>query len=129
MYSDISKRISESSRRNSFSASVFASSVLPTPEPPMKTKLPAGLFDPLSPTLSLLTAAQTRSIASSCPNTTEDISSFSPMSLSFSSCESIPQGIPVRRDTTLQSVSAFSVGKLSALTAARYASRSILPEI
>ena len=65
MYSLISTLIREDSVPNIASAKVLLSSVLPTPVGPKKRNEPIGLFGSLSPTLPLLIAFDTATIASS----------------------------------------------------------------
>jgi hypothetical protein len=69
IYSDISSRIILRSSSKSASASVRASSVLPTPVGPRKMKLPTGRFGSLIPLRALKTASATAFTASSCPIT------------------------------------------------------------
>ena len=69
MYSDISKRKMLSSLPKSTSASVRASSVLPTPVGPRKRKEPMGRFGSLRPARARRTAFETALTASSCPTT------------------------------------------------------------
>ena len=69
IYSDISSLIILFSSSNRLSASVFASSVLPTPVGPKNKNEPIGLLGSLIPALDLIIASVTLVTASSCPTT------------------------------------------------------------
>src|SRR5487761_1120440 len=76
MYSDMSIRIIVSSSPNRNSASVRASSVLPTPDGPRKMNEPVGRFGSLMPALARRIDLETATIASSWPTTRLCSSSF-----------------------------------------------------
>ena len=69
MYSDMSTRTIALRESNRNSASARASSVLPTPVGPKKTKVPMGRSGSLSPARLRRTAFDTEMTALSCPIT------------------------------------------------------------
>src|SRR5215208_389349 len=82
------------------SASVRASSVLPTPVGPKNRKEPIGRLGSESPALALRIASATAVTASSCPTTLSCSCSSRRMSRSRSSWVSWETGMPVARLTT-----------------------------
>ncbi|MNI74960.1 hypothetical protein D3C73_1310780 [compost metagenome] len=83
-------------------ASVFVSSVLPTPVGPKSINEPIGLFSSFNPTLALFIALAKDSTASSCPITLcfNALSKF--FNLFDSSSDNLLTGIFVHLDTTSQ---------------------------
>ena len=101
MYSLISIRIMLRSSSNRHSASVLASSVLPTPVGPRNKKLPIGRLGSAIPARERMMASATFSTASSCPMTRlcNMLSRFK--SFSRSPSISLDTGIPVQRQMIL----------------------------
>src|SRR6059036_405464 len=95
MYSDMSMRTIESSSPNRNSASVRASSVLPTPDGPRNTKEPVGRFGSFSPARERRIAFEMTSTAACCPMTRLWSSSSMRMSFAVSASVSLKTGIPV----------------------------------
>ena len=95
MYSDISRRTILLSSSNRLSASVFASSVLPTPVGPKNRNEPIGLVGSLMPAFERIIASVTFVTASSCPTTLlcRSVSRFRVFSRSDSL--NLATGIPV----------------------------------
>src|SRR5215218_6688071 len=106
------------------SASVRASSVLPTPVGPKNMKEPIGRLGSESPALALRIASATAVTASSCPTTLSCSCSSRRMSRSRSSWVSWETGMPVARLTT----SAMSSAATSA-TGRRAPSRDLFLEL
>ena len=124
IYSDISTRIRSSSLPNRALASVFESSVLPTPVGPRNKNDPIGRFGLLSPTLLLFTAFATALTASSCPITYlwSSFSRFRKRSISpFVSCVT---GICVHKDTTSAASSTVNCGISFSFLCVRFILRS-----
>ena len=99
MYSDMSMRTIASSSPNRNSASVRASSVLPTPEGPRKMNEPAGRFGSLIPARERRIAFETASIATSWPITRLCSSSSMRISFLVSASVSLKTGMPVHIET------------------------------
>ena len=99
MYSDMSTRIIASSSPKRNSASVRASSVLPTPDGPRKTKEPVGRFGSLSPARERRIAFEMTSTAACCPMTRLWSSSSMRMSFAVSASVSLKTGMPVHIET------------------------------
>src|SRR5213082_731656 len=99
MYSDMSTWIIASSSPNRNSASVRASSVLPTPEGPRKMKLPVGRFGSLIPARARRIDFATATIASSWPTTRLWSSSSILTRRADSASVSLKTGIPVHIET------------------------------
>src|SRR3954447_11536861 len=87
MYSDMSMRIIASSSPKRNSASVRASSVLPTPDGPRNTKEPVGRFGSLRPARDRRIAFETTWMAWCCPMTRLWSSSSMRMSFCVSASE------------------------------------------
>ena len=101
MYSLISIRTILFSSSNRFSASAFASSVLPTPVGPRKRKEPIGLVGSLIPALERMIASVTFVTPSSCPMTRLWSSSARCSVLLLSLSFNFATGIPVQREMIL----------------------------
>ena len=99
MYSDMSMRTIASSSPNRNSASVRASSVLPTPDGPRKTKEPVGRFGSLRPARERRIAFETTSIAWCWPMTRLCSSSSIRISFWVSASVSLKTGMPVHIET------------------------------
>ncbi len=99
MYSDMSIRTIASSSPKRNSASVRASSVLPTPEGPRKMNEPAGRFGSLIPARERRIALETAVIATSWPITRLCSSSSMRISFLVSASVSLKTGIPVHIET------------------------------
>ena len=84
---------------NRYSASAFASSVLPTPVVPRKMNEPMGLRLSCRPALERLMASEIASMASSCPATRLCSSASMCKSFSRSLWIILVTGTPVQRDT------------------------------
>ena len=99
MYSDMSTWIIACSSPNRNSASVRASSVLPTPDGPRKMNEPVGRFGSLMPARARRMAFETAPIAISWPITR--LWSSSSMRISFwdSASVSLKTGMPVHMET------------------------------
>ncbi len=100
-----------SSESNRASASVLASSVLPTPVGPRKIKDPVGLRGSLMPARARSTAFATSDTASSCPTTRRCKISSSRKSFSRSPSIRRVTGIPAH----LETISAISSSVTSSL--------------
>ena len=85
---------------NRYSASAFASSVLPTPVGPRNRKLPMGLFGSDRPARLRRMAPATAETASSWPMTRSCSLSSRSTSFSISPCIILDTGMPVQVDTT-----------------------------
>ena len=109
MYSDISTLISESSLSKRYFERTFASSVLPTPVGPRKINEPIGFLGSFRPTLFLLIALTSLSIASSCPITFFDNTLDMPKSLLLSFWAILSTGMPVTIDTTSEIFFSFTL--------------------
>ena len=99
MYSDMSTWIIASSSPNRNSASVRASSVLPTPEGPRKMNEPVGRFGSLMPARARRIDLDTATIATSWPMTRLCSSSSMRMSFCDSASVSLKTGMPVHIET------------------------------
>ena len=99
MYSDMSTWISASSSPNRNSASVRASSVLPTPEGPRKMNEPLGRFGSLMPARARRMAFETATIAWCWPITRLWSSSSMRTSFCDSASVSLKTGMPVHIET------------------------------
>src|SRR5205814_1259600 len=99
MYSDMSTWIIASSSPNKNSASVRASSVLPTPDGPRKMKLPVGRFGSLMPARARRIDFATATIASSWPMTRLWSSSSMRTRRADSASVSLKTGMPVHIET------------------------------
>ena len=99
MYSDMSTRTMASSSPNRNSASVRASSVLPTPDGPRNTKEPVGRLGSLRPARERRIAFETTSMAACWPITRLCSSSSMRMSLAVSASVSLNTGMPVHMET------------------------------
>src|SRR5215212_3778465 len=111
MYSDMSMRTMASSSPKRNSASVRASSVLPTPDGPRNTKEPVGRFGSLRPARDRRIALETTWMAWCCPMTRLWSSSSMRMSFCVSASVSLKTGIPVHMET----MSAISSSPIAAL--------------
>ena len=100
MYSDMSMRTMAFSESNRYSASVLASSVLPTPVGPRNKKLPMGRFGSDSPARLRRMAPATTPTASSWPMTRPFSTSSRSTSFSISPCIILATGMPVQAATT-----------------------------
>ena len=114
MYSDMSTWIIASSSPNRNSASVRASSVLPTPDGPRKMNEPVGRFGSLIPARARRIDFETATIASCWPITR--LCSSSSMRISFwvSASVSLKTGMPVHIET----MSAISSSPISGCSSA-----------
>ena len=99
MYSDMSTWIIASSSPNRNSASVRASSVLPTPDGPRKMNEPVGRFGSLMPARARRIDFATATIASSWPTTRLCSSSSMRTSRADSASVSLKTGMPVHIET------------------------------
>src|SRR5664279_3186861 len=99
MYSDMSIRTSASSSPNRNSASVRASSVLPTPEGPRKMNEPVGRLGSFRPARERLIALEMTSIAGCWPITRLCSSSSMRISFCVSASVSLNTGMPVHIET------------------------------
>ena len=99
MYSDMSTWIIASSSPKRNSASVRASSVLPTPEGPRKMNEPVGRFGSLMPARARRIDFETASIARCWPITRLCSSSSMRMSFCDSASVSLKTGMPVHMET------------------------------
>src|SRR5215212_2815037 len=99
MYSDMSMRTIASSSPKRNSASVRASSVLPTPEGPRKMNEPVGRLGSLRPARERRMAFETASMAACWPITRLCSSSSMRMSFWVSASVSLKTGIPVHIET------------------------------
>src|SRR5438270_862567 len=99
MYSDMSTRMSAFSSPNRYSASVRASSVLPTPVGPRKMNEPTGRLASLSPARERRMARDTALTASSWPMIRPCSASSMRASFADSFSSSLLSGIPVQRET------------------------------
>ena len=99
MYSDMSMRTIASSSPNRNSASVRASSVLPTPEGPRKMNEPVGRLGSLRPARERRIALETTSIAWCWPMTRLWSSSSMRISFWVSASVSLKTGMPVHIET------------------------------
>ena len=99
MYSDMSMRTIASSSPKRNSASVRASSVLPTPDGPRNTNEPVGRFGSFRPARERRIALETTSIAWCCPMTRLCSSSSMRMSFCVSASVSLNTGMPVHIET------------------------------
>jgi len=99
MYSDMSMRVMASSSPNRNSASVRASSVLPTPDGPRKTNEPVGRFGSFKPARERRIALEMTSTAACCPMTRLWSSSSIRMSFWVSASVSLNTGMPVHIET------------------------------
>ena len=112
---------------NKKSASVFASSVFPTPVGPINKKLPKGLLGSLKPERLRLIASETTCTASFCPMT-RLCSTFSSSRYFCFSLESIlATGIPVHELTTRatsSSVTSCRKSELRSLSESRFFCRA-----
>ena len=99
MYSDMSMRTIASSSPKRNSASVRASSVLPTPEGPRKMNEPVGRFGSLRPARERRIALEMTSTAGCWPMTRLWSSSSMRMSFWVSASVSLKTGMPVHIDT------------------------------
>ena len=100
MYSDMSTWIIASSSANRNSASVRASSVLPTPDGPRKMNEPVGRFGSLIPARERRIDLETETIASCWPITRLCSSSSILISRWVSASVSLKTGMPVHMETT-----------------------------
>ena len=100
MYSDMSMRTMARSLSNRYSASAFASSVLPTPVGPRNKNEPMGRFGSDSPARLRRMAPATEDTASSWPTTRSCSLSSKSTSLAISPCIIFCTGMPVHVDTT-----------------------------
>ncbi len=98
-YSDMSILTIASLSPKMNSATLFASSVLPTPDGPMNRKDPMGLLGSFNPALDLLMDLAITETASSCPTTFRPISSSILRSRFVSSSVSWVIGTPVQEET------------------------------
>ena len=98
IYSLISSRTILPSSSNRLAASVFASSVFPTPVGPRKRKEPIGLPGSLMPAFDRMIASVTRVTPSSCPMTRLCSSSSRCSVLLRSDSFNFATGIPVQRE-------------------------------
>jgi hypothetical protein len=96
MYSDMSRLIIAASSPNRNSASVLASSVLPTPDGPRKMNEPLGRFGSFRPARVRRIAWLTALMALSWPMTRLWSSSSMRSSLAVSSSVSLYTGMPVQ---------------------------------
>ena len=99
MYSDMSIRTMASSSPNRNSASVRASSVLPTPEGPRKMNEPVGRLGSLRPARERRMAFETASMAACWPMTRLWSSSSMRISFWVSASVSLKTGMPVHIET------------------------------
>src|SRR6478752_6066328 len=99
MYSDMSIRIIASSSPNRNSASVRASSVLPTPDGPRKMNEPVGRLGSFSPARERRIAFEMTSIAGCWPITRLCSSSSIRISFCVSASVSLNTGMPVHIET------------------------------
>src|ERR1700757_1400434 len=112
MYSDMSIRVIASSSPNRNSASVRASSVLPTPDGPRKMNEPVGRFGSFRPARERRIAFETTSIAGCCPMTRLWSSSSMRISLAVSASVSLNTGIPVHIET-MSAIPSSPIGELA----------------
>src|SRR5918999_273368 len=123
MYSDMSTWIIASSSPKRNSASVRASSVLPTPEGPSKMKEPAGRFGSLIPARARRIDFETATIASCWPMTRLCSSSSIRMSFCDSASVSLKTGMPVHIET-MSAISSSPISGCSAVSSWRQLSSS-----
>ena len=124
MYSDMSMRTIASSSPNRNSASVRASSVLPTPEGPRKTNEPVGRFGSLRPARERRIALEMTSIAGCWPMTRLWSSSSMRMSFAVSASVSLKTGMPVHIETMSAISSSPMAGRSPASPASHCSSSS-----
>ena len=121
MYSDMSTWIIASSSPNRNSASVRASSVLPTPEGPRKMNEPVGRFGSLIPARARRIDLETATIASCWPTTRLCSSSSIRTSRCDSASVSLKTGMPVHIET----MSAISSSPISGCSAPPSSARQL----
>ena len=124
MYSDMSIRTIASSSPNRNSASVRASSVLPTPEGPRKMNEPAGRLGSLIPARERRIAFETAVIATSWPITRLCSSSSMRTSFWVSASVSLNTGMPVHIETMSAISSSPTSRALAALARGHWSSSS-----
>src|SRR5919108_484026 len=124
MYSDMSIRTIASSSPKRNSASVRASSVLPTPDGPRKMNDPVGRFGSLMPARARRIDLETATIASFWPMTRLWSSSSMRTSRADSASVSLKTGMPVHMETMSAISSSPTTGCSSPADARQFSSSS-----